>query len=171
MQVTGFFKSSPELAYVCRKGVELCINIDKNTEKDVQIVVEKASKGLGDLEIVHFTSYADMSSAPGHYVIAWEVNIKEVTESVYTRLAECAKEMDMGFKDAGYVGSRRVHTIGPLELCLVCPGTFQALLNRYLAKGIAIAQYKNPHCVKSPQVISILRSSTIISIFSSAYSD
>ena len=171
MRVTGFFKSSPQLAYVCRKGVELCINIDKNTEKDVQIVVEKASKMLDDLELIHFTSYADMSSTPGHYVIFWELNIKKVTEKDYETLKECAKEMDMAFLDVGYVISRRTHTIGPLELCIVCPGTFQTLLNRYLARGIAIAQYKNPHCVKSPEVIKILRQSVIISIFSSAYND
>ncbi|XP_019245208.1 PREDICTED: serpin-ZX-like [Nicotiana attenuata] len=42
----------------------LCINIDKNTEKDLQLAVEAASKRLVDekLEVVDFTSHVNVSA-------------------------------------------------------------------------------------------------------------
>lgn len=180
VRVTGFLNSSPQLAFVCRKNVALCINIDKNTEKDLQKVVEKAASKLlvsikdvngsinsGGVELVDYTSFADLSTTPGHYVIFWELS--SIIEESARILQECASVMDLAFVDPGYVGSRRVHTIGPLELCIVRAGTFRSLLDRYLAKGAAITQYKTPRCLASSQLIEILRSSVLTSSFSSAY--
>ena len=215
VRVTGFYNSAPQVAYVCRKNVMLSLNIDKITEKDLKAVVDRAAKRLveasgGSMELVDYTSYADRSSTPGHYVVFWEVEGEsgkvgamrttdsEVQSSAkaYKRgahaceghtkqtsaggaqggrtttpqaeevLAECAALMDGCFVEAGYVTSRKMGSIGPLELCVVRRGTFSRLLDRFMQSGAAMTQYKTPRCVVAPDALSLLRSSAVASIFS-----
>uniref|UniRef100_M1BRE2 JAR1 n=1 Tax=Solanum tuberosum TaxID=4113 RepID=M1BRE2_SOLTU len=95
-------------------------NIDKNTEKDLQLAVEAAGKHLVDekLEVVDFTSHVNVSADPGHYVIFWELS-GEATDEI---LQECCNCLDKSFLDAGYVSSRKVNGIGALELRIVNRG-------------------------------------------------
>jgi jasmonic acid-amino synthetase len=80
----GFHNSTPKLKFVGRCGLLLNINIDKNTEKDLHLAVEAASKLLTreKLEVVEFTSHVDVSKEPGHYIIFWEIN-GEASEEVW----------------------------------------------------------------------------------------
>ncbi|KAI5059098.1 hypothetical protein GOP47_0025417 [Adiantum capillus-veneris] len=201
VRVTSFFNASPQLAYVCQRNVLLTVHIDKNTEKDLQIAVNEALEELKRLdanaELVDFTSFADLSSSPGHYVLFWElsrrsncklanqetampptndddsdaaINSKEQALCQESALRECATAMDLAFVDPGYVGSRKIKTIGALELFVVEPGTFRFLLDRYLKRGIgAIAQYKTPRCIPSQEVLDILTSRVVLSVCSGAY--
>lgn len=68
VKVKGFHNSTPELQFICRRNLLLTINIDKNTEKDLQLAVEAAAKVLAEekLEVVDFTSGIDSSTDPGH---------------------------------------------------------------------------------------------------------
>lgn len=62
VEVAGFYKGAPQLNFICRRKLLLSVNIDKNTEKDLQLVVEKASSLLSQMskaELVDFTSHAD----------------------------------------------------------------------------------------------------------------
>ena len=213
VRVTGFYNNTPQVAYVCRKNVMLSLNIDKITEKDLKAVVDTAAKRLveasgSSMELVDYTSYADRSTTPGHYVVFWEVegesgevatttntNTMESMQScakAYKRrtyegqerkqssagdkkrrtkaevLAECAALMDGSLVEAGYVTSRKMGTIGPLELCVVRRGTFSRLLDRFMQSGAAITQYKTPRCLVSADALSLLRSSAVANIFSPA---
>ncbi|THG20542.1 hypothetical protein TEA_010206 [Camellia sinensis var. sinensis] len=69
VKVVGFHNSTPELQFIYRSNLLLTINIDKNTEKDVQLSVEVAGKLFSNekLEVVDFTSHVDLSTDPGHY--------------------------------------------------------------------------------------------------------
>eukprot|EP00249_Psilotum_nudum_P016441 c25826_g1_i1 orf=273-2051(+) len=169
VRVTGFYNSSPQLSFVYRKNVFLNIHIDKNTEKDLSMVVSKACNLLphADLNLVDFTSYADLSTTPGHYVIFWELKDNCIDENI---LHTCASLLDKSFVDPGYVGSRSAGTIGALELCIVQSGTFRKLLDRYLSRGVAaIAQYKTPRCITSKESVNLLQSSKLRSFFSSEF--
>ncbi|KAJ9188252.1 hypothetical protein P3X46_003624 [Hevea brasiliensis] len=145
VKVMGFHNSTPELKFVCRRSLLLTINIDKNTEKDLQLSVEEAAKLLAGekLELVDFSSLVDLSTEPGHYVIFWEIS-GEPTEEV---LKECCNCMDRSFLDAGYITSRKINAIGPLELRVVRKGTFQKILDHYLGLGAAVSQFKTPRCI------------------------
>ena len=44
VRVTGFYNSTPQLSYMCRKNLLLTLNIDKITKKDLQIAFEKATR-------------------------------------------------------------------------------------------------------------------------------
>ncbi|KAG8653474.1 jasmonoyl--L-amino acid synthetase JAR4 [Manihot esculenta] len=145
VKVMGFHNSTPELKFVCRRSLLLTINIDKITEKDLQLSVEEAAKLLAEekLELVDFSSVADLSTDPGHYVIFWEIS-GEPTEDV---LKECCNCLDRSFLDAGYITSRKINAIGPLELRVVHRGTFQKILDHYLGLGASVSQFKTPRCI------------------------
>ncbi|KAJ4981392.1 hypothetical protein NE237_032229 [Protea cynaroides] len=167
VEVAGFYKGTPKLNFICRRKLILTVNIDKNTEKDLQLVVERGSKLLNQTraELVDFTSHADVVSQPGHYIIYWEIK-GEVEEQV---LCECCREMDASFVDHGYVVSRRMNTIGPLELCIVESGTFRKILDYFLENGAALSQFKTPRCTSNQALLRILKVCTIKRFHATAY--
>ncbi|KAH9317066.1 hypothetical protein KI387_018835, partial [Taxus chinensis] len=151
VKVARFYNSTPQLSYICRKNLLLAVNIDKTTEKDLQISVEKATQLFkeGSVELVDFTSYADLATDPGHYVIYWELS-GTMEEKI---LNKCCSVMDESFVDGGYISSRKAKTIGPLELCIVEKGTFRKILDHYLSIGAAVSQFKTPRCINSNPVL------------------
>ncbi|KAK1376153.1 putative indole-3-acetic acid-amido synthetase GH3.5-like [Heracleum sosnowskyi] len=145
----GFHNSTPDLQFVCRRNLLLTINIDKNTERDLQQSVESAAKLLAaeKLEVVDFTSRVDLTTDPGHYVIYWEIN-GEANDDI---LRECCNCLDKSFVDAGYMSSRKVNAIGALELRVLRRGTFHEILEHFVGMGCAVNQFKTPR--KSISVI------------------
>ncbi|CAN8247929.1 unnamed protein product [Cochlearia groenlandica] len=168
VEVTGFHKGTPKLSFIYRRKLILTINIDKNTEKDLQRVVDKASQLLSQTtkaEVIDFTSHADVTTSPGHYVIYWEIKGEADDKS----LEECCKEMDAGFVDHGYVVSRRMNSIGPLELRIVERGTYAKVAERCVGKCGGLNQFKTPRCTTNSVMLNILDDSTLKRFRSSAY--
>ncbi|MED6154950.1 hypothetical protein PIB30_001091 [Stylosanthes scabra] len=170
VEVAGFHKGTPKLNFICRRKLILTVNIDKNTEKDLQTVVEKASQILqrdtnNNAELVDFTSYADLTNQPGFYVIFWEIK-GDAHDEV---LQSCCTEMDAGFVDYGYIVSRRTSSIGPLELCIVERGTFKKILDYFVGNGAALGQFKTPRCTNNPVLLNILHACTLKIFRSTAY--
>ncbi|XP_009394595.2 jasmonoyl--L-amino acid synthetase GH3.5-like [Musa acuminata AAA Group] len=170
VRIAGFRNSTPELQFVCRRSLMLSINIDKNTEKDLQLAVEAAAKLLAEekLEVVDFTSHVDTSTETGHYVVFWEL-CSDAAEEV---LRGCCNCLDLSFVDAGYVGSRKAGAIGALELRVVRRGTFQKISDHYIRLGGAMSQFKTPRCVgrSNSEVWQILCRNVTACYFSTAYS-
>lgn len=169
VKVMGFHNSTPELKFVCRRNLLLTVNIDKNTERDLQLAVEAASKLLVSekVDLIDFSSHVDLSKDPGHYIIFWELS-GEADDSV---LNECCNCLDRSFVDAGYVSSRKVGSIGPLELRILRKGTFHKIMVHYLNLGSAVSQFKTPRCVGSNNkaLLQILFSNVVRSYVSTAY--
>lgn len=167
VEVAGFHRGTPKLSFICRRKLILTVNIDKNTEKDLQLVVERGSQLLSQAgaELVDFTSHANIAKQPGHYVIYWEIK-GEVDERI---LGECCREMDASFVDYGYVVSRRTSSIGPLELCIVERGTFKKILDHFIVNGAAMSQFKTPRCTSNQGLLRILNLCTIKRFQSTAY--
>ncbi|KAK4714310.1 hypothetical protein R3W88_020217 [Solanum pinnatisectum] len=169
VEVDGFYNKTPKLNFICRRNLILTANIDKNTEKDLQLVVERGSQILSKstkrAELVDFTSHANVTKQPGHYVIYWEIK-GEIDKKV---LDECCRDMDASFVDHGYVVSRRTKSIGPLELCIVQKGTFKKILEYYIGNGAALSQFKTPRCTSNKVLLKILNVCTIMRFYSTAY--
>ncbi|XP_065873446.1 indole-3-acetic acid-amido synthetase GH3.10 [Euphorbia lathyris] len=167
VEVSGFHKGTPKLNFICRRKLLLTVNIDKNTEKDLQISVEKGVEILSKsrVELVDFTSHAQVDKQVGHYVIYWEIR-GEVEDEI---LSQCCNKMDQSFVDYGYVVSRKSHSIGPLELCIVERGTFKKILDYFIANGGALSQFKTPRCITNPFLLRILNVCTIKRFHSNAY--
>ena len=128
----------------------MSINIDKNTERDLQLSVESAAKRLSEekIEVIVFSSHVDLSTEPGHYVIFWEIS-GETNEDVLQDFCNC---LEIGFIDAGYMSSRKCKTIGALELRVLEKGTFEKVQEHFLGLGSSAGQFKMPRCVK-PRVM------------------
>ncbi|XP_074570706.1 jasmonoyl--L-amino acid synthetase GH3.5-like [Curcuma longa] len=169
VKVTGFHNCAPELQFICRRSLMLSINIDKNTEKDLQLSVEEAAKLLAEekIQVVDFTSHADTLTDPGHYVIFWELS----SDSSDEILQSCCNCLDLSFADAGYVSSRKVSAIGPLELRIVRKGTFNMILDHYVGLGGVLSQFKVPRCISQSnnKVLQILCKNVTSCYFSTAY--
>ncbi|KAK1663280.1 hypothetical protein QYE76_051439 [Lolium multiflorum] len=168
VQVAGFHNATPKLKFVCRRNLMLSINIDKNSEQDLQLAVDTAAAkflAVEKLEVVDYTSHADMSSDPAHYVIFFELNAA-ATDVAADVLQGCCDELDRSFADPGRSGA-----ISPLELRVLQRGTFQKVLRHYLAMGSPVSQFKSPRCVarSNAGVLQILAGNTAKVFFSAAY--
>ncbi|EEE51780.1 hypothetical protein OsJ_33229 [Oryza sativa Japonica Group] len=178
VKVAGFHHATPKLRFVCRRSLILSINVDKNSEHDLQLAVDSAAKILAcdgenhkQLEIADYTSHADTSSDPGHYVVFWELN-GGGEEDGGGVLQRCCDEMDRAFgADAGYAQSRKTCAIGALELRVLRRGAFQEVLRHYVAGGSSAGQFKMPRCVapSNAGVLRVLKDNTINIFFSTAY--
>ncbi|KAL0660995.1 hypothetical protein Bca4012_097832 [Brassica carinata] len=79
VKVTGFYNKAPQFRFLGRENALLSIDTDRTNEEYLFKAINRAKLVLesSDLRLVDFTSYADISSSdPGHYVIYWEVNVK-----------------------------------------------------------------------------------------------
>lgn len=169
VRVAGFRNGTPELRFVCRRNVVLSINLDKNTEKDLQVAVEAAAAVVAaeKVEVVDYTSYVDNSSEPARYVVFWEMSGGASDEVV----GECCNCLDRSFVDAGYVSMRRINGIGALELRILKSGTFQKVMDHFVGLGGAVSQFKTPRCVAAAngKLMQILAANVVKTCFSTAY--
>ncbi|GLJ20881.1 hypothetical protein SUGI_0381020 [Cryptomeria japonica] len=165
LRVTGFHNSAPQFHFLCRKNVMLSIESDKTDEVELQNAVNKATEHLesyGD-RVIEYTSYADVSSIPGHYVLFWELNTSEVPGEV---LQECCLTVEESLNSVYSQGRAADKSIGPLEIKIVESGTFDELMDYALSRGASINQYKAPRCVKFVSIVELLNSRVIASYFS-----
>lgn len=167
LRVAGFKNKAPRFSFVCRKNVALSIDSDKTDEMELHRAVEEA---VGQLEpfgasLVEYTSYADTSSIPGHYVLYWELQLgpTPVPPSVFE---DCCLAVEEALNSVYRQGRTADKSIGPLELRLVEEGTFDKLMDFAISRGASINQYKAPRCVKFPPIVELLNSRVRCSYFS-----
>ncbi|GJW02299.1 probable indole-3-acetic acid-amido synthetase GH3.1 [Tanacetum coccineum] len=161
LQVTGFHNSAPQFKFIRRKNVLLSIDADKTDEPELQSAIEKASEHLEicNTEVLEYTSYADTKTIPGHYVIYWELLVKDPShEPSHNVLDRCCLEIEESLNHV-YRHYRFVdNTISPLEIRVVKSGTFEVLMDYSISRGASINQYKVPRCVSFAPIIELLDS-------------
>ncbi|PQQ03067.1 putative indole-3-acetic acid-amido synthetase GH3.9 [Prunus yedoensis var. nudiflora] len=176
LQVTGFHNEAPQFRFICRRNVVLSIDNDKTNEEDLHKSVSVAKKLLEPFNalLVEYTSYADTSHLPGHYVLYWEiihhgssvVDLDSSTLDVDKVLQECCIAVE---EELDYIYRRcRTHdkSVGPLEIRVVEPGTFEKLMDYFISQGGSINQYKTPRCIKSNKALKLLDSNVKACFFS-----
>ncbi|KAJ3673036.1 hypothetical protein LUZ60_006410 [Juncus effusus] len=176
LQVTGFHNAAPQFKFVRRKNVLLSIESDKTDESELQKAVTNASDLIKpyNATVVEYTSHAYTKSIPGHYVIYWELLIKndrvkngKLNGAISAELLDrCCLEMEENLNTV-YRQSRVADgSIGPLEIRVVRPGTFEELMDYAISRGASINQYKVPRCVNFPPILELLDSRVISTHFS-----
>nr|GMD22057.1 putative indole-3-acetic acid-amido synthetase GH3.9 [Ipomoea batatas] len=171
LQVTGFHNKAPQFKFICRRNVVLSIDTDKTNEEDLHRSITAAAKKLLEPHqalLVEYTSYADTSSVPGHYVIYWEIIMHAATCAASAAIdddAQVLQDCCIAIEEQlDYVYRRcRSHDkcIGPLEIRVVKPGTFDLLMGNFINEGSSINQYKTPRCIKSNSALKILESNVM----------
>ncbi|EOA18946.1 hypothetical protein CARUB_v10007580mg [Capsella rubella] len=167
LKVTGFHNKAPQFSFVERRNVVLSIDTDKTSEEDLMKAVAQAKPS--SFLLTEYTSYADTSSIPGHYVLFWELRPRhkddppKLDEKV---MEDCCSEVE-DCLDYVYRRCRnKDKSIGPLEIRVVSFGTFDSLMDFSISQGSSVNQYKTPRCVKSGGALQILDSRVIGRFFS-----
>ncbi|XP_062089772.1 probable indole-3-acetic acid-amido synthetase GH3.1 [Humulus lupulus] len=171
LRVTGFHNSAPQFHFVRRKNVLLSIDSDKTDEAELQKAVENASKLLSkfNTSVVEYTSYADTTTIPGHYVIYWELLVKDPANAPKAEvLSQCCLEMEESLNSVYRQGRVADHSIGALEIRVVRSGTFEELMDYAISRGASINQYKVPRCVNFTPIMELLDSRVVSTHFSPA---
>ncbi|KAK9756988.1 hypothetical protein RND81_01G133900 [Saponaria officinalis] len=161
LRVTGFHNKAPQFRFICRKNVVLSLDNDKTSEEDLHKSITEAKKLLEphNAMLLEYTSFADASTVPGHYVLYWEIrheHPKQVHSNLHDVLKECCITIE---EELDYIYRRcRTHDkcIGPLEIRVVKPGTFEALMDLFISRGGSMNQYKTPRCIKSKTALKLL---------------
>lgn len=167
--VTGFHNNAPKFQFVQRRVV-LSVDFDKTSEEDLSRAISRAILIIESLGLLlkEYTSHADTSSYPGHYVLFWELQTRENAELPkldQTIMEQCCFTMEQSLNSL-YRLLRNVKHVGPLEIRVVNQGSFEALTDYYLAQGSSVSQYKTPSCIKSEKAIDILNSRVVARFFS-----
>ncbi|KAG7571860.1 GH3 family [Arabidopsis suecica] len=171
LQVTGFYNSAPQFKFVRRKNVLLSIESDKTDEAELQKAVENASVLLGEqgTRVIEYTSYAETKTIPGHYVIYWELLVKDQTNPPNDEvMARCCLEMEESLNSVYRQSRVADKSIGPLEIRVVKNGTFEELMDYAISRGASINQYKVPRCVSFTPIMELLDSRVVSTHFSPA---
>ncbi|PKU72460.1 probable indole-3-acetic acid-amido synthetase GH3.1 [Dendrobium catenatum] len=157
LKVSGFKNKAPQFSFVKRKNVALSIDADKTDEVELHAAVEKAVRHLEPVgaSVVEYTSYADTTMIPGHYVLYWELRKgkKEVPGSVFE---ECCLAIEESLNSVYRQGRAADGSIGALEIRVVEEGSFDKLMDYAISQGASINQYKAPRCVRPGQVVELL---------------
>ncbi|XP_068655937.1 probable indole-3-acetic acid-amido synthetase GH3.1 [Aristolochia californica] len=172
LRVTGFHNSAPRFQFVRRKNVLLSIDSDKTDEAELQKAVENASKLLKELEtrVVEYTSYAEAKTIPGHYVIYWELLMKDPSRGPSKEVLEqCCLEMEESLNSVYRQCRVADNSIGALEIRVVRSGTFEELMDYAISRGASINQYKVPRCVSFTPIMELLDSRVLSAHFSPTY--
>ncbi|GLJ20870.1 hypothetical protein SUGI_0380680 [Cryptomeria japonica] len=168
LRVTGFYNSAPNFQFVCRKNVMLSIDSDKTDEVELQNAVNKATEYLDRYRtrLIEYTSYAEVSSIPGHYVLFWELHSVTQVEVPDEVLQQCCLTVEESLNSVYRQGRASDKSIGPLEIKIVESGTFEELMDYALSQGASFNQYKVPRCVKFAPLFELLNSRVTASYFS-----
>ncbi|CAE5982680.1 unnamed protein product [Arabidopsis arenosa] len=168
--MSGFHNSAPQFHFVRRKNVLLSIDSDKTDESELQKAVENASKILHEecgSRVAEYTSYADTSTIPGHYVLYWELLVRDgAWQPSHETITRCCLEMEESLNSVYRQSRVADNSVGPLEIRVVRNGTFEELMDYAISRGASINQYKVPRCVNFTPIVELLDSRVVSAHFS-----
>jgi len=119
-----------------------------------------------DAAVSDYTSYADTSSVPGHYVLYWELSLNGSTPIPPSVYEDCCLTVEESLNSVYRQGRVSDKSIGPLEIKIVEQGTFDKVMDYAISLGASINQYKTPRCVKFKPVVELLDSRVVCRYFS-----
>ncbi|KAK8706104.1 hypothetical protein V6N13_049681 [Hibiscus sabdariffa] len=168
LRVAGFKNKAPQFNFICRKNVVLSIDSDKTDEVELQHAVKNAVNHLlpFDATLAEYTSFADTTTIPGHYVLYWELSLNGNTPIHPSVFEDCCLTIEESLNSVYRQGRVCDKSIGPLEIKIVEPGTFDKLMDYAISLGASINQYKTPRCVKFAPIVELLNSRVVSCYFS-----
>uniref|UniRef100_A0ACD5T8V6 Uncharacterized protein n=2 Tax=Avena sativa TaxID=4498 RepID=A0ACD5T8V6_AVESA len=158
LRVAGFKNTAPMFSFVRRKNVALTIDADKTDETELHAAVSRAVRHLepAGASLVEYTSYADASTSPGHYVLFWELRDGGTTPVPKSVFEDCCLAVEESLNSVYRQCRAADRSVGPLEIRVVSSGTFDKLMDYALSRGASINQYKAPRCVQPGPVVELL---------------
>ncbi|KAL6870602.1 hypothetical protein ACP4OV_014450 [Aristida adscensionis] len=181
LRVAGFHNAAPRFRFVRRRGAVLSVDCDKTDEAELQRAVERAAALLRPCgaAVADYTSRACTQRLPGHYVVYWELMAVAAEGDTAGGqgggggvdgdvLGRCCLEMEEALSSVYRQCRVATGAVGPLEIRVVRPGTFEDLTDLAVAGGASVGQYKVPRCVTALAVVRLLDSRVVSCHFSPA---
>ncbi|GJM92915.1 hypothetical protein PR202_ga09421 [Eleusine coracana subsp. coracana] len=159
LRVTGFKNEAPMFRFIRRQNVALSVDSDKTDETELHAAVSGATQHLAPFgaSLVEYTSYADATTIPGHYVLFWELRAAGKTTPVPASVFEdCCLSVEEALNSVYRQCRACDRSVGPLEIRVVAEGTFDKLMDYAISRGASINQYKAPRCVRPGPVVDLL---------------
>ncbi|KAM1057358.1 indole-3-acetic acid-amido synthetase GH3.6-like [Malus sylvestris] len=168
LRVTSFKNKAPQFNFICRKNVVLSIDSDKTDEVELQNAMKNAVNHLVPFEatVTEYTSYADTTTIPGHYVLFWELSFNGTTPVPPSVFEDCCLTVEESLNSVYRQGRASDKSIGPLEIKIVETGTFDKLMDYAISLGASINQYKTPRCVKFAPIVELLTTRVVSNYYS-----
>ncbi|KAF2588663.1 hypothetical protein F2Q70_00041896 [Brassica cretica] len=155
------------------KNTVLCVDVEPTTEEDISKALARATDVLesSDLILTGFTCYGDISTVPGHYVFYVELKAKvnngtNVLQFDNKVLVDYCCVMEESLSSLYRRLRVKDGPIGPLEVRVVQQGTFDALMEFFVARGSSISQYKTPMCINFAEALKVLEDKVLARFFS-----
>ncbi|WMV48841.1 hypothetical protein MTR67_042226 [Solanum verrucosum] len=127
LRVAGYKNNAPQFNFIRRENVILSINLDKTNEFDLQNAVNNAANNLMpfNARVVDYTSYADIATIPGHYVLFWELSANASAPIPPSVLEDCCLTIEESLDSVYRQGRTFDKSIGPLEIRIVETALFE----------------------------------------------
>ncbi|KAL1201543.1 Indole-3-acetic acid-amido synthetase GH3.17 [Cardamine amara subsp. amara] len=150
----------------------ISIQLEATTEDNILRALTQASRVLesSNLLLMGSTSWPDVSTVPGHYVMYWELKSKNINGLVELDdnkvLVECCCVVEQSLNLLYRNNRTKLRSIGALEIRVVQQGTFDSLMEFFMSQGASASQYKTPSCINSVEALAVLESRVLTRFFS-----
>ena len=146
--MTGYYNESPLIRFIYRKEQLVSIAGEKTNEDALGWAIANFSLEMS-INVNDYSVYADIDTAPGHYVILLEPDSKIPEEE----LARCRDVLDEQLMHANpsYGEMVRNGVLGPLEIVFLQQQTYQLYRDVMIARGYSANQLKPVRIIDTPQ--------------------
>lgn len=157
IEVSGQYHKTPLVEFMHRRGALLNICGEKTTERAAYTALLR-SIGVSGVQLADYTTRVDIDSLPQRYVFYIELGATDRSIDAPSLAAQLADSLDstLGQANPMYALSRQPQRIGPAEIRLVRPQTFQRLREVFIARGASPTQAKVPRVLGDPEMLAIL---------------
>ncbi|XP_010914349.1 probable indole-3-acetic acid-amido synthetase GH3.6 [Elaeis guineensis] len=167
VKVVGFYNSSPQVQFITRAPKEAS---EIFTERELvsamenfQLMLREGHRG----EVVEFAGFLDSGSGLKHVIIFVEVSIdcmflqRENMEESIAYLRRCCSSIE-GCLGNVYRVKRSDGDLGPLQISIVKPGSFDGLAKLAMENGAPANQYKPPKVIRNLGLVDLLKASVVV---------
>ena len=153
VEVTGFYKKTPEIVFVHKGGNMISYSGEKIAESHVIQAVSRAQESV-QVEILGFCVTVRLDDENPRYVFAIETTDSASDELLQSLLVACEKNLQEA--NIEYQAKRKSLRLGDPMLALVAPGAFERWRKQRVANGSFDAHVKLPHISRDPSVLEQL---------------
>lgn len=146
--VTGFQDESPVISFAYRRNQMLNVAGEKTNEQHVQRAVDRLTEDTG-VNVVEWTVHADYDVTPPRYIVFVETdpqiepNMKPVVRDTLEKGLAEANSYYAEYIEDGH--------LGPMELVVLQPQTYELYRDLLIYKGASPNQLKPAHVIDNEQ--------------------
>lgn len=154
VRVVEFYGETPVLEFIERQGQIIDVLGEKTAEHHIIEAIEAACHAV-EAEIVDYFVTPDTAAKPACYVLAIEDWQRDLGHGSVRQEQAFLVAVERALRKVSpdYDEERDLGTLGPMEMVVLRPGTFQRSRERRIAAGASDSQLKIRHVIPDPGFI------------------